>query len=133
MTIPSDQVSPYELRFGGAGALVETPARAPDGPDSSAHGARAPPAHLTMAELAARWKRKRKTIERHYARWGLRPLRFGGRLLFPLTQVLEAEDRAMRGELEHPPQPRREEHGARKWREARRAQLLKELEELETS
>jgi hypothetical protein len=52
-----------------------------------------------MVELAARWKRTRKTIERHYQEWGLRPLRFGGRLLFPISQVLEVEERAMRGEL----------------------------------
>jgi hypothetical protein len=52
-----------------------------------------------MDELAARWRRKRKTIERHYSEWGLRPLRLGGRLLFPLSQVLEVEQRAMRGEL----------------------------------
>jgi hypothetical protein len=52
-----------------------------------------------MRELAARWQRTPKTIERHYQEWGLRPLRFGGRLLFPFAQVLEAEERAMRGEL----------------------------------
>jgi len=52
-----------------------------------------------MTELAARWRRERKTIERHYQAWGLRPLRFGGHLLFPLTQVLEVEQRAMSGEL----------------------------------
>jgi hypothetical protein len=63
------------------------------------HLSRGEPAHLTMTELAARWRRKRKTIERHYTRWGLRPLRFGGRLLFPLDQVHEVEARAMRGEL----------------------------------
>jgi hypothetical protein len=55
--------------------------------------------HLTMDELARRWRRKRKTIERHYAKWGLRPLRFGGRLLFPISQILEVEQRAMRGEF----------------------------------
>jgi hypothetical protein len=80
-SIPSDQFSPYGL---------------PDSADLTADGE---PTHLTMDELARRWRRTRKTVERHYARWGLRPLRFGGRLLFPMHQVLEAEERAMRGEL----------------------------------
>jgi hypothetical protein len=74
--VPPDQASPY----GAAKANGE-------------------PAHLTMDELAQRWRRKRKTVERHYARWGLRPLRFGGRLLFPISQVLEVEQRAMHGEF----------------------------------
>jgi hypothetical protein len=52
-----------------------------------------------MEELARRWKRKRKTVERHYQSWGLVPLRFGGRLIFPMSQVLEAERRAMLGEF----------------------------------
>src|SRR5215471_18707475 len=67
------------------------------------HAPRGPPAgaspHLTMKELADRWKRKPKTVERHYAEWGLIPLRFGGRLLFPIEQVLEVERHAMRGEF----------------------------------
>lgn len=81
MPIPSNQRSPY-------------------GPpsDDVRPDARLLP-HLTMRELAARWQRTPKTIERHYQEWGLRPLRFGGRLLFPFAQVLEAEERAMRGEL----------------------------------
>ena len=77
MHIPPDQVSPYGVNLDADGA----------------------PTHLTMDELARRWRRTRKTIERHYARWGLRPLRLGGRLLFPLPQVIEVEQRAMRGEL----------------------------------
>jgi hypothetical protein len=60
---------------------------------------RPPPTHLTMVELAARLRRERKTVERHYQAWGLRPLRLGGRLLFPISQVLEFEERAMRGEF----------------------------------
>src|SRR5262249_17425524 len=80
--VPPDQVSPY----GAPQAVTQ------DGL----------PAHLTMDELAQRWRRTRKTIERHYQRWGLVPLRFGGRLLFPIQQVLEAEERAMRGEFVRP-------------------------------
>jgi len=79
--VPPDQVSPYS---------------------ASAAGANGESAHLTMDELAHRWRRKRKTVERHYARWGLRPLRFGGRLLFPISQVLEVEQRAMHGEFVRP-------------------------------
>jgi hypothetical protein len=101
MPIPSTQVSPYERVVDDATA--GRPARNVPGPDSATgdlvHGARAPPVHLTMTELALRWKRKRKTIERRYTEWGLRPLRFGGRLLFPIAQVLEAERRAMEGEF----------------------------------
>jgi hypothetical protein len=102
MPIPSTQVSPYERVVDDATA--GRPARDVPGPDSATgdlvHGARAPPVHLTMTELAARWHRKRKTIERQYTKLGLRPLRlFGGRLLFPIEQVLEVERRAMNGEF----------------------------------
>jgi hypothetical protein len=51
------------------------------------------PTHLTMNELAHRWRRTRKTVERHYAQWGMRLLRLGGRLLFPISQVIEVEQR----------------------------------------
>jgi hypothetical protein len=101
MPIPSTQVSPYECVIDDATAGRS--ARNVPGPDSTTgdlvHGARAPPVHLTMSELGQRWRRQRKTIERRYAEWGLRPLRFGGRLLFPIEQVLEAEKRAMEGEF----------------------------------
>jgi hypothetical protein len=82
--IPPDQRSPY-----GA-------------PEAVNRDANCLPTHLTMEELARRWRRKRKTVERHYSRWGLVPLRFGGRLLFPITQVLEVERRAMLGEFVRP-------------------------------
>jgi hypothetical protein len=55
--------------------------------------------HLTTDELAERLRRTRKTVERNYAKWGLRPLRLGGGLIFPITQVVEMEDRAVRGEI----------------------------------
>jgi hypothetical protein len=98
MTIPVDQLPPYgpycDARCGVSASDV-----ASQDPAASPHAARAPPPHLTMAELAARWRRTRKTIERRYAEWGLRPLRFGGRLLFPIEQVLEVERRAMEGKF----------------------------------
>jgi hypothetical protein len=57
-------------------------------------------ARQTTVELAQRWRRTRKTVERNYARWRLTPLRFGGgSLLFPIEQILETEARAMRREL----------------------------------
>lgn len=83
--VPPDQVSPY-------GASLASQASV----NLDANGGLT---HLTMEELACRWRRKRKTIERHYAKWGLRPLRFGGRLLFPISQILEVEHRAMHGEF----------------------------------
>ena len=83
MSIPSNQVSSYETRLDAEAGL----------------DAGGTPTHLTMSELARRWRRQRKTVERGYAKWGLRPLRFGGRLLFPFSQVLEAEQRAMAGEF----------------------------------
>jgi hypothetical protein len=51
--VPPDQVSPYGVPNDDANAPYLS-------------------THLTMEELALRWRRKRKTIERHYARWGLR-------------------------------------------------------------
>jgi hypothetical protein len=96
MTIPVEQLPPYGP-YGDTRRAASDVAR--QDPAASPHAARAPPAHLTMSELAARWRRTRKTIERRYAEWGLRPLRFGGRLLFPFDQVLDVERRAMEGEF----------------------------------
>ena len=78
---------------------MSIPSDQPDTLQAAEQGASGESVHLTMDELARRWRRQRKTVERHYARWGLRPLRFGGRLLFPISQVLEVEQRAMRGEF----------------------------------
>ena len=66
-------------------------------PDGSSRPTGGEPPHLTMTELAERWRRTRKTVEKNYKKWGLRPLRFGGgKLLFPMREVLAAEVRAMR-------------------------------------
>jgi len=54
-------------------------------------GASAP--HLTMIELAARWRCTVFTLSGKYRSLGLRPFRLGKRLLFPLEQVLEVERR----------------------------------------
>ena len=60
----------------------------------------APPIHphLTTEELAARWRCTIFTISAKYRSLGLRPIRIGKRLLFPLAQVEEAERRSMGGE-----------------------------------
>jgi hypothetical protein len=60
----------------------------------------APPVHphLTTEELAARWRCTIITISAKYRGLGLRPIRIGKRLLFPLAQVEEAERRSMGGE-----------------------------------
>jgi hypothetical protein len=99
VTIPAEQLPPYGPHSDARRAVPAADVARLD-PAASPHAARAPPPHLTMSELAARWRRTRKTIERHYTKWGLRPLRFGGgHLLFPFEQVLEVERRAMEGEF----------------------------------
>ena len=51
--------------------------------------------HLTTEELAARWRLNRFTISHNYSKYGLRPMRIGKRLLFPIEQIEEVERRAM--------------------------------------
>jgi hypothetical protein len=51
--------------------------------------------HLTTEELAARWRVNRFTVSHNYAKYGLRPLRVGKRLLFPIAQIEEVEQRAI--------------------------------------
>lgn len=55
--------------------------------------------HLTRSELAHRLDLTGVTVSRNYARWGLRPIRLAGRLLFPVEQVEALERRAMDGDL----------------------------------
>jgi hypothetical protein len=57
---------------------------------------------LTRDELAERLHVTATTVTRSYAKWGLRPVRVAGRILFPSDQILELERRAMTGELEAP-------------------------------
>jgi hypothetical protein len=63
-------------------------------PDASRAGGT--PELLTTEELAERWRRSAQTVKRRYAAWGLHPLRLGGGFLFPIHQILQAEERAMR-------------------------------------
>jgi hypothetical protein len=51
--------------------------------------------HLTTEELAARWRCTIFTISAKYRGLGLRPIRVGKRLLFPMEQVEAAEQRSM--------------------------------------
>ena len=65
------------------------PQRAPHKPEPQA------PAYefLTRADIAERFHLTEITVTRCYARWGLRPMRISGRVLFPSTQVDELERR----------------------------------------
>jgi hypothetical protein len=49
--------------------------------------------HLTTDELAGRWRCRRETISRQYRKWGLRPIRIAGCLLFPTEQIEAVERR----------------------------------------
>jgi hypothetical protein len=55
--------------------------------------------HLTRSELALRLNMTPVSVTRNYARWGLRPIKLGGRLLFPFEQVEALERRAMLEDL----------------------------------
>ena len=61
-------------------------------------GAHEPP-HLSRTELAERLHLDPVTITRCWRKWGLKPIRLSGRLLFPDDQVRELERRAMSGEF----------------------------------
>lgn len=51
---------------------------------------------LTRDQVAQRLHVTPVTITRSYARWGLRPVRIGGRILFPSTQLVELERRLIK-------------------------------------
>ena len=48
---------------------------------------------LTRDEIAQRLHVTAVTVTRSYQKWGLRPVRIGGRILFPSTQIVELERR----------------------------------------
>lgn len=54
---------------------------------------------LSRDELAARLHTTPTTVTRSYARWGLRPLKIAGRVLFPSDQVAALEQRLIDGEF----------------------------------
>jgi hypothetical protein len=54
---------------------------------------------LTRDELAARLHCTPTTVTRSYARWGLRPVKIAGRILFPSDQVAALERRAIDEEV----------------------------------
>ena len=47
--------------------------------------------HFTVEELAVRWKCKPQTIRQNRRQWGLKPFRFGKRLLFTAANVEAVE------------------------------------------
>jgi hypothetical protein len=51
---------------------------------------------LTFDNVAERLHCARKTVKQSYRRWGLRPVRIAGKVLFPSTQLLELEERLIR-------------------------------------
>ena len=55
--------------------------------------------HITTRELAARLRCRPETISRQYRRWGLRPIRIAGSLLWPLDQIEDLERRSMVGDV----------------------------------
>jgi len=70
----------------------------PQPPAGSPAAARAPPypfPHITTEELAARWRVSRFSISSRYLSWGLRPIRIGRRLLWPIDQIEACERRFM--------------------------------------
>jgi hypothetical protein len=48
---------------------------------------------LTFDDLAARFGCSRKTIKKNYVKWGLRPVRIAGKVLFPAPQLAALEQR----------------------------------------
>jgi hypothetical protein len=52
----------------------------------------------TRDEVAARWHVKKQWVTRNYWKIGLHPIKRGKRLLFPHSQIVEADRRAVAGE-----------------------------------
>jgi len=52
--------------------------------------------HLFTEELAERWGVNTTTISRNYRKLGLKPIKLGKRLLWPLDQVEGIESRALK-------------------------------------
>jgi hypothetical protein len=75
--IPAEQVSPYP--HGAEHPKLSTPFP-----------------HLTTAELAARWRCTVFMISNKYRKLGLKPIRVGKRLLWPIEQVERVERESMR-------------------------------------
>jgi hypothetical protein len=52
----------------------------------------------SRSELATRWHVTPQHVTRNYQKMGLRPLRVGKRRLFPESQIIAAERRALTGD-----------------------------------
>ena len=46
---------------------------------------------LTFDDLSERLHCSRKTVKKNYTKWGLRPVRIAGKVLFPSTQLAALE------------------------------------------
>ena len=49
--------------------------------------------HLTVEDVARRWKCQPQTVRQRRQQWGLKPFRFGKRLLFTVASVEAVERR----------------------------------------
>src|SRR5262245_47030809 len=94
MSIPSDQVSPFGPSSERTSQLRQARHPSP-GARPLPETARPPPAfqrpHLFGEELCERWHITNVTLSRIYQRLGLRPIKLGKRLLWPLDQVEAVE------------------------------------------
>jgi hypothetical protein len=91
MSVPEDQITP----FPGADRTPANRDQRP--PGSRKDAAHEPPRpHLFGEELCRRWGINASTLSRTYRKLGLRPIKLGKKLLFPLNQVEEAEANHMK-------------------------------------
>jgi hypothetical protein len=54
----------------------------------------------TRDEVAARYRHTSPWVTRNYRRLGLKPAKYGKRVLFPHSQLVELDRRALAGEVE---------------------------------
>jgi len=89
--VPAEQLAPYP----GAEATSRDDLVPGYLEKQASHNWSTPPPHLTTNELAARWRCTIFTISNKYRSLGLRPIRIGKRLLFPMDQVERVERESM--------------------------------------
>ncbi len=51
---------------------------------------------LSFDDVAQRFGCARKTVKQSYRRWGLRPVKIAGKVLFPSDQLIELETRLIK-------------------------------------
>lgn len=88
--VPAEQLAPYP------GAEAPAPRGSKTFHHRIASNAWAqPPPHLTTVELSNRWRITVYTLSKMYRGLGLRPIKIGRRLLFPLDQIEAVERHSM--------------------------------------